>query len=49
MQLKVDFLYTLAEAHVLMQLEMSGENAEAFLESVMVADLRDLNINTGTK
>jgi aminomethyltransferase len=30
------------------QLEVSGGGAEVFLESVMVADLQALNMNTGT-
>ena len=30
-----------------MQLEVSGEDAESFLESQIVADLRSLSINTG--
>ena len=30
-----------------MQLEVSGEDAESFLESQIVADLRGLSINTG--
>ena len=29
------------------QLEVSGSGAEQFLESVMVADLKNLHINTG--